>query len=96
LQLDGVRQMAKVVIADLGNTVGARGKKAPVRKRRMRGPDGTVRQVMILDLTSATFDDDLTCIFEKNVAKARRENRILLGSADGVKAEEHKRRTSGG
>ena len=85
--------MAKVVIAD---TVGARGKNAPVRKRRMRGSDGTLRQVMILDLTSATFDDDLTCIFEKNVAKARRENRILLGSADGVKAEKHKRQIPGG
>jgi hypothetical protein len=87
--------MAKVVIADLGNTTGARGKRRPVRKRRMRGPDGTVRQVMILDLTSATFDDDLTYIFQRNVAKARRENRLLLGSADGVKAEKHKLRTSG-
>ena len=75
--------MAKVVIADLGNTTGAR-RKTSVRKRRMRGSDGTVRQVMILDLTSATFDDDLTYVFEKNVAKARRENKKLLGSADGI------------
>jgi hypothetical protein len=52
--------MAKVVIANLGNTTGLRGKKTLVRKRRMRDSDGRVRQVMILDLTSATFDDDLT------------------------------------
>jgi hypothetical protein len=87
--------MAKVVIADLGNTTGARGKTS-VRKRQMRRPDGTVRQVMILDLTSATFDDDLTHIFERNVAKARRENRILFGSADSVKTEKRKFRTSRG
>jgi hypothetical protein len=77
--------MAKVVIANLGNTTGLRGKKTLVRKRRMRDSDGKVRQVMILDLTSATFDDDLTYIFERNVAKARRENRKLLGWAEGVK-----------
>jgi hypothetical protein len=87
--------MTKVVIADLANTTGAR-RKTSVRRRRMRGSDGTVTQVMILDLTSATFDDDLTYIFERNVAKARRENRILLGSADGVKARKRKLRTSGG
>jgi hypothetical protein len=87
--------MAKVVIADLGNTTSARGKTS-VRRRRMRGSDGTFKQVMILDLTSATFDDDLTYIFERNVARARRENRILLGSADGVKAQKRKLRTSGG
>jgi hypothetical protein len=87
--------MAKVVIAELGNTTGARGKTS-VRRRRMCGSDGTVTQAMILDLTSATFDDDLTYVFERNVAKARRENRILLGSADGVKARKRKPRTSGG
>ncbi len=86
--------MAKVVIADLGNITSARGK-TRVRRRRKRDSDGTFRQVMILDLTSATFDDDLTYIFERNVAKARRENRILLGSADGVKVRKPKR-TSGG
>jgi hypothetical protein len=88
--------MTKVVIADLGNTTDPRGKKTAVRKRRNRGSDGRVRQIMILDLTSVTFDDDLTYIFERNVAKARQENRKLLGSADGgTKAEKHKIRPSG-
>jgi len=39
---------------------------------------------MLLDLNSATFDDDLTYVFEKNVAKARARNKKLLGSADGI------------
>ncbi len=88
--------MTKVVIADLGNTTDPRGKKRAVRKRRIRGSDGRVRQIMLLDLTSVTFDDDLTYIFERNVAKARQENRKLFGSADGrTKAEKHKIRPSG-
>ena len=39
---------------------------------------------MSLDSNSATFDDDLTYDVRKNVAKARRENKKLLGSADGI------------
>jgi hypothetical protein len=50
----------------------------------VHGPDGRKKEVMLLDLNSATFDDDLTYVFERNVAKARRENKKLLGSADGI------------
>ena len=50
---------------------------------------------MLLDLNSATFDDDLTYIFERNVAKARRENKKLLDRPDGIKAEEVNRRSFG-
>jgi hypothetical protein len=75
--------MSKVVVADLGNaTVPHR--TTSVRKKRVHGLDGRVKQIMLLDLNSATFDDDLTYVFEKNVAKARRENKKLLGSADGI------------
>jgi hypothetical protein len=75
--------MSKVVVTDLGNSA-VQHTTTSVRKKRMHGPDGKVRRGMLLDLNSATFDDDLTYVFEKNVAKARRENKRLLGSADGI------------
>jgi hypothetical protein len=75
--------MPKVVVADVGNTSVAR-KTTTLRKKKVRGPDGVVREIVLLDLNSATFDDDLTYVFQKNVAKARRENKKLLGSADGI------------
>ncbi|MBV9971477.1 MAG: hypothetical protein JO228_15960 [Xanthobacteraceae bacterium] len=75
--------MPKVVVADIGNKT-VPGKTTSVKKKRVHGSDGRVREVMLLDLNSNTFDDDLTYVFEKNVAKARRENKKLLGSADGI------------
>jgi hypothetical protein len=75
--------MSKVVVADIANTTAAR-KTTAIRKKKVHDSDGRVREIMLLDLNSATFDDDLTYAFEKNVAKARRENKKLLGSADGI------------
>jgi hypothetical protein len=62
-------------------------KKGSVREKRMRNADGKFVRVLSLDANSATFIDDLTTVFEKNVAKARRENRQLFGSADGSRAK---------
>ena len=80
-------QMSRVVVADLGNTTAPRKAARSIQKKRVRGSDGKIRHVMLLDLNSATFDDDLTYVFERNVAKARRENKKLLGSADGIKSK---------
>ncbi len=77
--------MSKVIVTDLGSKAGAHNKKRAVRTRTVHDSDGRVRKVMSLDLNSATFDDDLTYVFERNVAKARRENKKLLGSADGAR-----------
>jgi hypothetical protein len=79
--------MSKVVIADLKSAGVPRGTGTCVRKRRVHGSDGRAKEVMLLDLNSTTFDDDLTYVFEKNVAKARRENKRLLGSADGIESK---------
>jgi hypothetical protein len=79
--------MSKVVVADLGNAGVLSGTAKSIRKRRVHGSDGRAKEVMLLDLNSATFDDDLTYVFEKNVAKARRENKQLLGSADGTESK---------
>lgn len=75
--------MADVVVADLrrkrtGNKLGS------VREKRLRTPDGKSVRVLSLDANSATFIDDLTTVFEKNVAKARNENKKLFGSPDGL------------
>jgi hypothetical protein len=78
--------MPKVVVADIGKTRVPH-KTTSVRKKKVHGSDRKVREVMLLDLNSTTFDDDLTYVFERNVAKARRENKKLLGSADGVEHE---------
>jgi hypothetical protein len=79
--------MVNVVVADLKKVKVRRGKKAgSVREKRMRNADGKYVRVLSLDANSATFIDDLTTVFEKNVAKARRENRQLFGSPDGLRA----------
>jgi hypothetical protein len=57
-----------------------------VRAKRVRNADGKSVRVLSLDANSKTFIDDLATVFRKNVAKARRENRQLLGSADGLRA----------
>jgi hypothetical protein len=80
--------MVDVVIANLKRAKGRAAKRAgSVRTKRMRKADGKSVRVLSLDANSATFIDDLTTVFEKNVEKARRENRQLFGSADGLRAK---------
>jgi hypothetical protein len=80
--------MVDVVVANLKRPKagGAKGA-STVREKRMRTADGKLVKVLSLDANSATFIDDLTTVFEKNVAKARRENRQLFGSPDGIRAK---------
>ena len=56
-----------------------------VRTKRLRTSDGRTVPVLTLDANSATFIDDLSTVFKRNVAKARRENRQLFGSPDGLR-----------
>jgi hypothetical protein len=46
-----------------------------VSEERLFRPDGHLRRVLTLDANSATFANDLTLIFEKNVARVRREHK---------------------
>ncbi len=46
------------------------------RKLQRSNPPAT------LDANSPTFEDDFSYVFEKNVAKARKENKRVLGVAD--------------
>jgi hypothetical protein len=62
-----------------------RGRKRPaVREKHLRDSGGRSVRVLALDANSATFSDDLTAVFERNVARARRENKKLLGHPGGL------------
>jgi hypothetical protein len=58
--------------------------KGKARKQRIYGPDGRSTTVFTVDMNSATFGSDLHYAFERNVARARRENKRRFGSADGI------------
>ena len=80
--------MVDVVVANLKRTKARSGKKSSsVREKRMRSGEGKLVRVLSLDANSATFIEDLTTVFEKNVAKARRENKHLFGSASGQRSK---------
>jgi hypothetical protein len=51
-------------------------------EERLFQPDGRRGRVLTLDANSATFASDLTLMFEKNVARARREHKKKSGRAD--------------
>src|ERR1700730_4704712 len=58
-----------------------KGVQGTVSEERLFSPDGHRRRVLTLDANSATFASDLTLMFEKNVARARREHKKKSGSA---------------
>jgi hypothetical protein len=76
--------LAKVVIAKLqGKTARKIGAKdASVGRKRVRQTEGEVSTLRTLDLSSKTFGNDLTYVFGRNVAKARRENKRVTGAPD--------------
>jgi hypothetical protein len=75
--------MAKVIVADLGKLVKRAGR-GSVSEKRVVNAEGKTVKVLTVDANSATFSSDLHRVFEKNVAKARRENKKRFGSADRV------------
>jgi hypothetical protein len=76
--------MADVIVRDLRRGKSGRNRLAgSVREKRMRTSDGKSVRVLSLDANSGTFIDDLTTVFAKNVARARRENKQIFGSPDG-------------
>lgn len=71
-----IEPMAKVVVSKLTTRSG----KVAARKKRLNLAGHTV-YVITVNANSKTFGRDLTYAFEKNVEKARRENRKKLGAA---------------
>lgn len=72
--------MAKVVYASLKPKKSAG--KTSVATVRVVGSDGKRSTVYKLDANSRTLDEDLSFVFKKNVEKARRTNKKILGSTD--------------
>ena len=61
-----------------------------VEVRRVRGSDGRFRERFAIDSNSPTLDADLTFVFQRNVARERRENKRLFGSPDGLPKRDSK------
>jgi hypothetical protein len=73
--------VTKLVIASLKRKNG-KATTPKVGKKRVVGPQGKTTSVWQLDARSRSFGDDLQYVFAKNVAKARRTNKRVVGSAD--------------
>jgi hypothetical protein len=73
--------VAKVIFGSLKTR---RSKKAPasVGKKRVTSATGERKTVLTLDANSPSFEDGLQYIFARNVAKARRDNKRIVGVAD--------------
>ena len=73
--------MAKVIF---GSLKARRSKKAPasVGKKRVTSVTGERKTVLTLDANSPSFDEGLQYVFARNVAKARRDNKRIVGVAD--------------
>lgn len=74
--------MTKVVVKKFANS--SKLKAAAVTEKRVRDTDGKFLTVRTLDGHSKTFTTDLTYVFSRNVAKARRENKLVTGTTDRV------------
>ena len=80
--------MTDVIIRDLKRGKLRSGRKVgSVRAKRVRNSEGKLVRVLSIDANSASFIDDLTTVFKKNVAKARHENTKFFGSPDGPRAK---------
>jgi hypothetical protein len=75
--------MVKVVYADPSpKKVTGRTRSGGVVVKITRDGNGARVQLRKVDAASATLSEDITEVFVKNVAKARRENRKLFGTAE--------------
>jgi hypothetical protein len=77
--------MTKVVVTKRAS--GAGSKAGSVSEKRVRDAEGKLQTVRTLDGRSTTFGSDLTYVFSKNVAKARRENKQATGVTDRAPAK---------
>jgi hypothetical protein len=59
-------------------------KRRLVSRKRFKAASGGYAQVAVLDANAASFGADLLQVFSDNVARARKENMQLFGSADRV------------
>lgn len=73
--------MARVIIKNLSKSLP---KRSRISEKRVVNPDGKVVRIPTVDSNSPYFSSELRRLFQRNVAKARRENKKRFGSADRV------------
>ena len=76
--------MAKIVVTSLRSGPKGHRETISVTEKRVRDTEGQVKTLRTLDAGSRTFGNDLQYVFGKNVAKARRDNKRAIGTADVV------------
>jgi hypothetical protein len=76
--------VAKVIVKSLKAGRLSKAAARAIRKRRVATADGGWTIVRTLDVNSPYFDESYLHAIRCNVAKARRENRRVLGVADFV------------
>ena len=74
--------MAKIVVTSLKSKTKGHRSAVSVTKKRVKDTGGHVKTLRTLDAGSRTFGDDLSYVFGKNVAKARRDNKRAIGTND--------------
>ena len=74
--------MAKVIFKRLkaGRSTGPAARS--VGKKRVSKAEGGWKTVRTLDANSSSFEEGLRYVFAKNVAKARRDNKRVVGKTD--------------
>jgi hypothetical protein len=85
-QITGKRRFSSLLPLAAGRKKGRKiaglSSKVAVVKQRVHGSNGRFKTIYTIDLGSSTLGSDLGYAFEKNVAKARRENKKKVGVAD--------------
>jgi hypothetical protein len=79
----GEAQMTRIIVKKLGKS-GSRHARSSVVSKTVHKPNGQRTKILSVDANSPTFGNDLSIIFERNVAKARRANKKKFGSPDRV------------
>lgn len=74
--------MAKVVVTTFAKAKGGARAGAVTQKRVRDSSSGKLMTIRTIDGQSKTIGQDLSYVFSKNVAKARRENKAVTGVAD--------------
>ena len=72
--------MAKVIVKNLRG--GKPGVRSAATQKSFVDEGGRRRHIWTVDASSGTFGEDLLVVFTKNVRKARRDNKTIVGAAD--------------
>jgi hypothetical protein len=76
--------MTRIIVRKLNAKMGTPHAPGSVVSKSVHKPSGERVRILSVDANSPTFGNDLTVIFERNVAKARRANKKKFGSPDRV------------